>query len=145
MLNKSLQHTSDFTMSNTYYGPSSHFQPRYPVYADLSEPSTTGNTHMPPIKKITKSCCPLCEELQELKFRYDICETCHEDIINGKDSEYDPDSKNGDDSHMDDDDESDDDTDEDQECCDDSKENSTQAEDVVSNDLPKEKPKLNSN
>jgi len=50
---------------------------------------------MPRIKPITKSCCPLCEELQELKYRYDICEECHQDLIKEDgDSEWDPDSIN---------------------------------------------------
>lgn len=57
---------------------------------------------MPPIKKVTKSCCPLCEELAELKFRYDICEECHQDL-NSKDT----DASEGDDLDHTSDDESD--------------------------------------
>lgn len=56
--------------------------------------ASTLSHYMPRIKAVTKSCCPLCEELQELKYRYDICEECHQDLIKDVDSEIDPDSQN---------------------------------------------------
>jgi len=39
---------------------------------------------MPPIKKICKVACSLCDELKPLPYRYDVCEPCHQDIVNGK-------------------------------------------------------------
>lgn len=70
-------------MSTSYYGGTSHFQTRFPFYANIGG-SPTNNTHMPVIKKVIKSCCSLCEEPAELKYRYDICEPCHQDIVNGR-------------------------------------------------------------
>lgn len=53
---------------------------------------------MPTLKKVTKSCCPLCEDLAELKYRYDICEECHQDLVNAKptESDFETQSEDGD-------------------------------------------------
>jgi len=82
---------------NNFYGS----QPRF----------TTNHSFMPPIKKVTKSCCPLCEELQELKYRYDICEPCHQDLVNEKLTESEPDDLSNDDESEDDESHSDKDQD----------------------------------
>ena len=63
---------------------------------------------MPPRRvTIQTTCCPLCDERKPLPYRYDICTQCHEDITNAEDSEWDPDSTNGEEPPSDIDDDSD--------------------------------------
>lgn len=58
---------------------------------------------MPPIKKVLKNCCPLCDEVAPLTHRYDVCTSCHQDLVSEKltESEPDPDSSD-DESELDD-------------------------------------------
>jgi len=52
---------------------------------------------MPPIKKVLKNCCPLCDEVAPLTHRYDVCTPCHQDLVSEKLTESEPDPDSSDD------------------------------------------------